>query len=380
MKKNIYLYEKKEYFKIEKLVKCNNGDQFFKKIKKMMCKNNENCSIDIETLAQHYQKIFNRPLNVSDEVINAVNDELNDVSIENFRSINITMFDVNLALKLTNSSNTIGNDGISARMIKNCNNKFTTSSIFYIFRFIFHYGVIPAEMNITHIVPIKKDKSKSINDIKNLRPISISNTLAQIFERIMMMKIKSIYNTHDNQFGYKNKTSCSHALFVFKETIISFLENKQHCFAVFLDAIKAFDNLWRSGLYVKMKRGKILLSYIILLRIYYDKLVCKIKIGYKLSRLFKLARGVKQGGVMSGALFNYYINDLIEECFQSGVGAKFIEILVAIIVFCDDICLLSHNKEDMQIFYSIYATNTLTNGQLNSMLINANLWFLVIIN
>jgi hypothetical protein len=119
----------------------------------------------------------------------------------------------------------------------------------------------------------------------------------------------------------------------FKETIISFLENKQHCFAVFLDAIKVFDNIWRSGLYVKMKRGKILLSYIILLRIYYDN----------------LARGIKQGGVMSGALFNYYINDLIEECFQSGVGAKFIEIWVANIVFCEDICLLSHNKEDMQI-------------------------------
>ena len=109
-------------------------------------------------------------------------------------------------MKLTNPSNTIGNDGISARMIKNCNNKFTTSYIFYFFRFIFHHGVIPAEMNITHIVPIKKDKSKSINDINNLRPISISNTLAQIFERIMKMKIKSIHNTHDNQFGYKNKT------------------------------------------------------------------------------------------------------------------------------------------------------------------------------
>ena len=125
----------------------------------------------------------------------------------------------------------------------------------------------------------------------------------------MMMKIKSINKTHDKQFGYKNKTSCSHALFVFKETIISFLENKQHCFAVFLDAIKAFNNLWRDGLYVKMKRGKILLSQIILLRIYYDKLACKIKIGNKLSRIFILARGVKQGVVMSGALFNYYIND-----------------------------------------------------------------------
>jgi hypothetical protein len=47
-----------------------------------------------------------------------------------------------------------------------------------------------------------------------------------------------------------------------------------------------------------MKRGKIMFSYIILLRVYYDKLSSKVKIGKKLSRLFKLAGGVKQSGVM----------------------------------------------------------------------------------
>ena len=96
MKKNIYLYEKNEYFKIEKLIKCNNGDQFFKKVKKIISKDNEKINIDIETLAQHYQSIFNRPLNVSDEVINEINVELNDVSIENYQSISISSTDLNL--------------------------------------------------------------------------------------------------------------------------------------------------------------------------------------------------------------------------------------------------------------------------------------------
>jgi hypothetical protein len=85
---------------------------------------------------------------------------------------------------------------------------------------------------------------------------------------------------------------------VFKETITSVIENKRHCFVASLDAIKAFDNLWRSGLCVKMKRGKIMFSYIILLSVYYAKLSSKVKIGKKLSRLFKLAGGVKQSGVM----------------------------------------------------------------------------------
>jgi hypothetical protein len=223
-------------------------------------------------------------------------------------------------------------------MIKNCDNNFISSKLLFFFRFIFHNGVIPDEFNFTHIIPIKKDKNNSINDINNLRPISISNALAQIFERLLMTKINSINNTHINQFGYKNKTSCTHILFAFKETITWFLENNKHCFASFLDAIKAFDNLWRQALYLKMKKYGILLSPIILLKTYYDKLAAKIKINNMFSKIFILMRGVKQGGVLSGALFNFFINDLIEECYQSGVGAIFIDIIVAILVFCDDLC------------------------------------------
>jgi hypothetical protein len=40
----------------------------------------------------------------------------------------------------------------------------------------------------------------------------------------------------------------------------------QHIFAAFLDAIKAFDNLWRQALFLKLKKsGKFTLSTIILL-------------------------------------------------------------------------------------------------------------------
>ena len=79
-----------------------------------------------------------------------------------------------------------------------------------------------------------------------------------------------------------------------------------------------------------MKKYGILLSPIILLKIYYDKLATKIKINNILSKNFFLLRGMNQGGVLSGALFNFFIDDLIEECYQSSVGAIFIDIFVAI--------------------------------------------------
>jgi hypothetical protein len=163
-----------------------------------------------------------------------------------------------------------------------------------------------------------------------------------------------ISKTNDNQFGYKNRTSCTHALFIFKETIIQYLDRNMHCFAAFLDAIKAFDNLWRQALYLKLKNNSnSILSTIIILKIYYDKLSSKIRINNMLSKLFNLARGVKQGGVLSGSLFNFFIDDLIQECCQAGLGASFINIIVAIICFCDDICLISPDAHELQLLLNI---------------------------
>jgi ABC-type amino acid transport system permease subunit len=68
----------------------------------------------------------------------------------------------------------------------------------------------------------------SSNHLNNLRPIwilnSISIVLAHIFERLLGYRLNEIKKTHQNQFGYKSRTSCTRALFIFKETIIKHLD------------------------------------------------------------------------------------------------------------------------------------------------------------
>ena len=101
------------------------------------------------------------------------------------------------------------------------------------------------------------------------------------------------------------------------------------------------------------KNNNSILSTIIILKIYYDKLSSKIRINNVVSKLFNLARGVKQGGVLSGSLFNFFIDDLIQECCQFGLGASFINIIVDIICFCDDICLISPEEHELQLLLNI---------------------------
>ena len=81
-------------------------------------------------------------------------------------------------------------------MLHNCEPSFIEKIIYPLFINIFKLCILPTYLNITHIIPIVKDNKKLTDTINNLRPISISNPFAQVFERILLNKIPSILNTH----------------------------------------------------------------------------------------------------------------------------------------------------------------------------------------
>jgi hypothetical protein len=179
--------------------------------------------MEIEETADNYKNILNDNLEVPQEQIEMVNIEILLLDIKNFKSIKLSLEEFKIAFNSTSTSKACGNDNTSLFMIHNLESSFINKIIFPFFSNIFKYGLIPSNLNVTYILPIIKDIKKPTNTINNIRPISISNPFAQIFERILLNKIPNILNTHQNQFGYKNKTSCSHALFAFKETIIHHL-------------------------------------------------------------------------------------------------------------------------------------------------------------
>ena len=72
----------------------------------------------------------------------------------------------------------------------------------------------PSTFNDCKIKPIIKDYGKSRKDINNIRPITISNSLAQLFERLILNKNYNNLRTNKNQFGFKRNSSCKLALFM----------------------------------------------------------------------------------------------------------------------------------------------------------------------
>ncbi|CAF0726181.1 unnamed protein product [Brachionus calyciflorus] len=189
----------------------------------------------------------------------------------------------------------------------------------------------PKFFNISLITPIIKDKNKPTNETNN--PISISNTFAQIFEKLILIKSPEILKTHQNQFGFKKFTSCSHAFFVIKETIAYYLDKN--------------TDLTLASL--MPKKQKLTPRFWLILKLYYDSSNGRVSLNDAISKIFKIYCGVKQGGVLSAYLFNIFINDLIESCFKLNVGALINKLNVSIIAYADDLSLMSPSDANLQL-------------------------------
>ena len=73
-----------------------------------------------------------------------------------------------------------------------------------------------------------------------------------------------------------------------------------------------------------------------------------IKINYMFTEYLYVNSGVKQGDPLSPLLFNLFINDLARDVNNEHCGVKAGIYNVGILLYADDIVLISHSSEKLQ--------------------------------
>ena len=142
------------------------------------------------------------------------------------------------------SKTSCGHDSISNILLKEIIHQ-VTPVLTDIFNRSLTTGEFPSIMKLAEVIPLYKSKERYYES--NYRPISLLSTLSKILEKIVYSRVYEFLDRtgqlYENQYGFRAKHSCEHAIGQVLGNIIKGLENNFYGACVLLDLSKAFDTI-----------------------------------------------------------------------------------------------------------------------------------------
>jgi len=155
----------------------------------------------------------------------------------------------------------------------------------------------------------------------------------------------------EEQGGFRPDRGTEDQLFVLTEVLRS--RTERTTFTAFIDVKKAYDTVWRNGLWKRLwdegVRGKMWRA----IKGMYSVVQSSVLVGEEKTEMFDLHTGVRQGCVMSPVLFSFFINGLAREIKERTRGVRVGNTQVRLLLYADAIVLLADSKEDLQAMLDI---------------------------
>ena len=112
----------------------------------------------------------------------------------------------------------------------------------------------------------------------------------------------------DEQAGFRKGRSIADQLFILIETIRS--RRPEPTYVAFLDVAKAYDKVYRNGLWYKLWKLGLKGKFWRILKNIYRKVESSVLLGTRRTPWFIIELGLRQGCILSPILFLLFINDL----------------------------------------------------------------------
>jgi len=210
------------------------------------------------------------------------------------------------------------------------------------------HGIVPSAFGQGIVIPLVKNTDGNIADSSNYRGITLSPVISKIFELLMMDMVKDKLISSDLQFGFKPNSSCSHAILALQAGVKHICDSGGTATLCALDISKAFDRVNFYGLFKILVDCLFPKCFIDLLLDWFSKCISCVRWNGILSSPFAMCAGVRQGGLLSPALFAMYIDKLIQLLKSSGLGCRYNDTYIGCLCYADDIVLISHSVTVMQ--------------------------------
>ena len=157
------------------------------------------------------------------------------------------------------------------------------------FNYVLNKNSFPKQWTKGMILPIH-EKGNS-NDPSNYRGITLVSCFGKLFTVIINERLKkwALENEtmSDAQFGFKADYSTVDAIFILQSLIDNTINSKKKLYACFIDLKRAFDSVYRNGLWYKMIKNGIDGKMFNLIRSIYSEVMSCVKNINTFSDFFK---------------------------------------------------------------------------------------------
>ncbi len=242
-------------------------------------------------------------------------------------------------------------DGILNEMLKDMS-PLMIDAVTKLFNCIFTHGLFPDSWRLNYLTTAHKKGSKL--ECNNYRGLAVGSNLCKLFCMVLNNRIYEFVVKHKilpvHQIGFKKKCRTTDHIFTLKCLIDKYIKKAGgRLYACFVDLTKAYDTVWRDGLFYKLIKCGISGKAVNILTDMYRSVSFCVKTKGKVTNPFPSEIGLKQGCSLSPLLFNIYMNDLPDVFTQECNPVNIANEAVSLLMFADDVVLLSSDASGLQI-------------------------------
>jgi hypothetical protein len=229
---------------------------------------------------------------------------------------------VALALMKMEKGKSPGFDKITVEHLDNCHFVIFTL-LSHLFNSMIVNGVVPLSFEKGITIPIPKTESvNGMHQLDSFRGITLSPVISKLFEHCILMLFNDYLYASVNQFGFKSKLGCSHAIYTVKKVVDYYVNNNSTINMCFFDMAKGFDKVSHPVLLLKLMKRRMPVALVKLLQFWFSISCNCVRWNNIMSEPYSLLAGIRQGGVLSPVFFSIYVDDFLQSLKNLAVATR----------------------------------------------------------